>query len=87
MQKDFGQEETRFCCLLSAEEIDQLEEEDAIRLDHRFIGATRKSSGNDELKHRGANIEDAHSHTFTHTHTHPRANGAKVQNTQQFINV
>ena len=25
------QEETRFCCLLSAEEIDQLEEEDAIR--------------------------------------------------------
>ncbi len=67
MQKDFGQEETRFCCLLSAEEIDQLEEEDAIRLDHRFIGASRKSSGNDELKHKGGNIEDAHSYTFTHT--------------------
>ena len=32
---------------------------------HRFIGASRKSSGNDELKHKGGNIEDAHSHTFT----------------------
>jgi len=44
------------------------------------VTLTRKSnnSGNDELKHKGRNIEDAHPHT---------SNGAEVQNTQQFINV